>query len=104
MYVFRTEHKIDIKIIFVIITSSLKNGCLTKVKLFANFKSKTGNIFFNIYFNKTHEHQYKLFNKLRSCFMSLNQLISFNNSTFEELKIIHWFSINLLTGMQKHTK
>jgi hypothetical protein len=34
----------------------------------------------------------------------LNQLISFINSTFEELKIIYWFSINLLTGMQKHTK
>jgi hypothetical protein len=34
----------------------------------------------------------------------LNQLISFNNSTFEGLKLIYWFSINLLTGMQKHTK
>ena len=35
----------------------------------------------------------------------LNQLISFNNSTFEGLKIIYWFSINLLTGIvQKHIK
>jgi hypothetical protein len=34
----------------------------------------------------------------------LNQLISFNTSTFEGLKIIYCFFINLLTGMQKHTK
>jgi hypothetical protein len=38
-----------------------------------------------------------------SC-MSVDQLISFNNSTFEGLKIIYCFSIYLLTGMQKHTK
>ena len=34
----------------------------------------------------------------------LNQLISFNNSTFEGFKIMYWFSIYLLTGMQKHTQ
>jgi hypothetical protein len=60
-------------------------------QLFANFKSKMGNILLIFISIKQNRHQ-------------LNQLISFNNSTFEGLKIIYWFSINLLTGMQKHTK
>jgi hypothetical protein len=60
-------------------------------QLFANFKSKMDNILLIFISIKQDRHQ-------------LNQLISFNNSTFEGLKIIYWFSINLLTGMQKHTK
>ena len=40
------------------------------------------------------------------CHMTLSAMsyLLFNNSTFEGLNIIDWFSINLLTGMQKHTK
>jgi hypothetical protein len=60
-------------------------------QLFANFKNKMDNILLIFISIKQDRHQ-------------LNQLISFNNSTFEGLKIIYWFSINLLTGMQKHTK